>query len=74
MVSLNEERVIFYPLPYKVKGFICADEDGFETFVLNSRHSREANIETMKHEIKHSNNNDLYCDCSVDELEAIRHK
>jgi hypothetical protein len=74
VVSLNEERVILYPLPYKIKGFICADEDGSEVFVLNARLTREANMETMKHEIKHRKNNDLYCDCSVNELEAIRHK
>lgn len=48
------ERVILYPLPYKVKGFICADADGTETYVLNARLTREANQENMLHEIKHS--------------------
>ena len=66
-------RVILYPLPYKVKGFICADADGTETYVLNARLTRESNQATMLHEIKHSQNNDLYRECSVTALEAERH-
>lgn len=73
MEKLNE-HVILYPLPYKVKGFICADADGTETYVLNARLTRESNMQTMLHEIKHSQNNDLYRECNVTELEAERHK
>lgn len=68
------EHVVLYPLPYKVKGFICSDADGNETYVLNARLTREANQQTMLHEIRHSANGDLECDCCVNELEAKRHK
>ena len=73
MVTLTN-RVVLYPLPHKIKGFVCADEDGTETYVLNARLTRESNQETMLHEIKHSKNNDLYRECCVTELETVRHK
>lgn len=49
----NDERVILYPLPHKIKGFICTDNDGGEIFFLNSRLTNESNRATMLHEIKH---------------------
>ena len=27
------EKVVLYPLPCKIKGFVCADEEGGEVFI-----------------------------------------
>lgn len=37
------EKVVLYPLPCKIKGFVCADEEGGEVFILNSRLTNESN-------------------------------
>lgn len=49
----NDERVFLYPLPHKIKGFICSDNEGGEIYFLNSRLTNESNRATMLHEIKH---------------------
>ena len=41
------EKVLLYPLPHKIKGFICADVEGEEVFILNSRLTNESNRDTM---------------------------
>ena len=66
-------RTVLYPLPYSVKGFILADEDGYETIVLNSRLNHETNMETFIHELKHIQNGDLTKECCVDYIELLRH-
>ena len=67
-------RVVLIPLPYSVKGFIKADEDGYETIVLNSKLNLETNRETFIHEIKHSTHSDLSRECCVDDIELLRHR
>ena len=66
-------RTILIPMPYNVKGFIKADEDGYETIVLNSKLNLETNRETFLHEIRHSTHGDLSNECWVDEIEILRH-
>ena len=66
-------RVVLIPLPYSVKGFIKADENGYETIVLNSRLNHETNMETFIHELKHIKNGDLTKECCVDYIELLRH-
>ena len=66
-------RTILIPMPYGIKGFIKADEDGYETIVLNSKLNLETNRETFLHELKHSTHGDLSNECCVDEIEILRH-
>ena len=66
-------RVVLIPLPYSVKGFIKADENGYETIVLNSRLNHETNMKTFIHELKHIQNGDLTKECCVDYIELLRH-
>lgn len=66
-------RVVLIPLPYSVKGFIKADEDGYETIILNSKLNLETNRETFIHEIKHSTHGDLGRECCVGDIELLRH-
>lgn len=71
---MQTERVILYPLPHKIRGFICTDGEGGEIIFLNSRLTNEANRETTIHEIKHLKNNDLYRQCHVGAVEIERHE
>lgn len=67
-------RAVLFPLPLHIKGFIKADADGYETIVLNSNLTNEANRETFIHELTHSRHGDLFKVCCVDEIENLRHK
>ena len=67
-------RAVLFPLPLRIKGFIKADADGYETIVLNSNLTNEANRETFIHELTHSRLSDLFKVCCVDEIENLRHK
>lgn len=71
---MTNPKVMLYPLPHKIRGFICADDEGGELFILNSRLTREANQETMRHELEHAANGDVYRECDVSKLEKERHK
>lgn len=46
-------RVYYYNLPVSVKGYIVEDADGYHSILLNSRYTKEANLETYQHELKH---------------------
>jgi hypothetical protein len=64
-------------LPYRIGGFIketCEPDGDYLTVVLNSRLSFERLCETYSHEIEHINNNDIYKEGSVNEIERMRHK
>ncbi len=74
LVEIMSERVLLYPLPHKIKGFVCSDCNGAETYVLNARLTHEANRATLIHELKHVANGDLYSECDVNEIETLRHK
>lgn len=67
-------RAVLFPLPLRIKGFIKADADGYETIVLNSNLTNETNRETFIHELTHSRHSDLFKVCCVDEIENLRHK
>jgi hypothetical protein len=69
--------VAFADLPTSIKGMTIRsfDSEGdFYTIVLNSRLSKEQQQSAYEHEMEHINNDDFYLrDCSVDQIEALRH-
>ncbi len=71
---LDNYRVIYYNLPYKVNGFILYDSfEDYYTIVLNSKLSYECNIKTFWHELKHIAYDDFNKNINVSLLETIRH-
>ena len=70
---ITDVRAVLQDLPVAVKGFVVTDENGDPTIVLNSRHNRETNLETYRHELAHILGNDLYRPESADEIEAWSH-
>lgn len=66
-------RYVLTDLPIGVKGFVKEDETGEPVYILNSRYTREMNMQTVNHEDAHVNNGDLNSEESVDSIEAKRH-
>ena len=60
-------------LPHSIRGFIRHNTDGSDTIVLNARHTRETQIQTFKHELKHIERDDFYSELSADEIESEAH-
>ena len=52
-------RTVLYDLPPSIRGFIREDENGEAVYIINSRLTREANIETYLHEKSHFEHGDL---------------
>ncbi len=65
-------RTYLADLPADVGGFVCENEDGEYTILLNARHSRERNMKTMMHELEHIEKGDFE-EAAVKEIELIRH-
>ena len=65
-------RVVLANLPCTVGGYCVTNADGEKICVLNSRHSRERNLETFVHEISHTN--DFGKKLDVNLLEKLRHE
>lgn len=66
-------RTVLYDLPHDVRGFIREDENGEAVYIINSRLTREANIETYLHEKSHHEHGDLYSTRAVGDIETERH-
>lgn len=71
----NDVIVRLYDLPLSVHGLIRKNGDGTYTVLLNSRDTRERNMETYKHELDHLRRNDFQPgDVSVQEAEAHKRR
>ena len=58
---MNEERPAkLMDLPTTVRGFICLGSDYEPIIVINSRMSREQQLETYRHEQNHLKRGDMY--------------
>lgn len=66
-------RTFIADLPADVCGFVCENEDGDYTILLNARHTWEKNRETMLHEMEHIKNGDTREGITVGEVEYMRH-
>lgn len=59
-------------LPPAVNGFVthCVEPDGdYDVIVLNARHSREKQLQTLKHECRHIDMDHFYRDMTIEEME-----
>ena len=54
-----EERTIIVDLPTTVKGFVYIDSAGIPVIVLNARMTREIQMRTYRHELKHIIDGDI---------------
>ena len=56
-------------LPYSVDELVSLDEEGFANIYLNARHSYEKEKKSLRHAIKHLNNDDFYNNKDIQTVE-----
>ena len=56
---MRDYRVTLANLPTSVRGFVFMESDGVPRIVLNANLTREQNMRTMDHEIRHIENDEL---------------
>ena len=67
-------QVYLYDLPVKCRGFILRDPyTDEESIIINARLTREANVKTYIHEIRHKLCGDLDSDENINIIEARAH-
>lgn len=52
--------IVLKDLPVHVRGFVCLGSDFEPIIVINARMSREQQLRTYKHEIKHLQRGEMY--------------
>ena len=57
---MDDVPIVLKDLPPDVRGFICLGSDYEPIIVINSRMSREQQLETYRHEQKHLKRGDMY--------------
>lgn len=67
------EKVIYKDMPCEVRGLVVTDADGFNTIILNSRLSHDANLKTYQHELLHITRNDFQNDDPIGIIEKEVH-
>jgi len=55
-----EYRLTLSNLPTSIRGYVFLEEDGVPRIVLNSNLTREQNMKTLRHEIRHIENGDMF--------------
>lgn len=66
---MSDYFVRLIDLPCTVGGFIKPNDDGTYSIYLNSRLSRDQNIKSLEHELKHIENEDFYRCASLQQME-----
>ena len=56
---MKDYRLTLANLPTSIRGFVYLESDGVPRIVLNANLTREMNLRTMKHELKHIENDEL---------------
>ena len=56
---MKDYRVTLANLPTSVRGFVFMESDGVPRIVLNANLTREQNMKTMRHELRHIENDEL---------------
>jgi hypothetical protein len=65
-------NVVLIDLPCSIRGFTKKVSGGY-TIVLNAKLNREQNEKTLKHELDHIENDDLFRDLDIQEVEYLAH-
>lgn len=57
---MNNIPIILKDLPVHVRGFVCLGSDFEPIIVINARMTREQQLRTYRHEIKHLQRGEIY--------------
>lgn len=69
-MSEDEYRVYLIKLPPTIHGAVRVDKDGFASIYINDLLSPDAKKAAFLHEMRHLENDDLYNDSPITEIEA----
>lgn len=67
----DDYRVYLVKLPATVRGAVRIDNDGFASIYINELLSPQAKKAAFLHEIRHLQNDDMYNDKSIYEVEGL---
>lgn len=68
----DDVNVAYWDLPVTIHGLVRRNEDDSYTVILNSRDSRERNMEAYRHELEHLKRDDFQRD-DVSGIETAAH-
>jgi hypothetical protein len=72
MIELFDDyRVYLVKLPATVRGAVRIDNEGFASIYINEQLSPQAKKAAFLHEIRHLQNDDMYNDKSIYEVEGL---
>lgn len=71
---LDGINIYFLDMPCKIGATIILDEDSNYTIYVNSKLSFEKQRQSLLHELKHINNNDLFSNLSANDIEKLTHE
>ena len=57
---MDNVPIVLKDLPVHVRGFVCLGSDFEPIIVINARMSREQQLRTYRHEIKHLQRGEMY--------------
>lgn len=57
---MNNIPIVLKDLPVHVRGFVCLGSDFEPIIVINARMTREQQLRTYRHEIKHLQRGEIY--------------
>lgn len=57
---MNNIPIVLKDLPVHVRGFVCLGSDFEPIIVINARMTREQQLRTYRHEIKHLQRGEMY--------------
>ena len=67
----DDYKVYLIKLPATVRGAVRIDNDGFASIYINEQLSPQAKKAAFLHEIRHLQNDDMYNDKSIYEVEGL---
>lgn len=70
MIDRDEYVVRVIDLPTDVGGFITESPDGFRNIYINARHGWTGQRKSLRHELRHADNDDLHSDEPLEVIEA----
>lgn len=57
---MNNIPIVLKDLPVHVRGFVCLGSDFEPIIIINARMTREQQLRTYRHEIKHLQRGEIY--------------
>lgn len=66
----DEYTVRLIDLPYSVGGMIAESPDGHLNIYINARHGYQKQRKSLRHELRHAENDDLHSDEDIRAIEA----